>query len=222
MNMQLSISNPNLISAAGDIGISGSINLTLADDVLADLSAHGPVVPTRSYRSPAGLTKRLSTAMISTTQLRQAATRLQRKSILYRSRVGATGPDLVVLRMSFNNVLPIAQHIGKSIRITFINPGGGGAIGPDFNGDGVINGLDLAIWKANNGITSVATVLQGDADGDGDVDGADFLKWQRNVGHAPPWNGAASDASNVPEPTSMAILMLGGSLTLAFGRRRRC
>jgi hypothetical protein len=49
-----------------------------------------------------------------------------------------------------------------------------GHIGPDFNGDGMVDALDLAIWKMNKGITSGATVLQGDANGDGAVDGADY------------------------------------------------
>ena len=60
---------------------------------------------------------------------------------------------------------------------------------PDFNGDGVVNGLDLNIWLANVGITTGASVVQGDADSDGDVDGDDFLFWQRNAGHPMPWTG---------------------------------
>src|SRR5262249_55609844 len=96
---------------------------------------------------------------------------------------------------------------------------------PDFNGDGVVDLADYAIWKAHVGIMSGATVLDGDADGDGDVDGADFLKWQRNVGKPMPWNGAGSGSgsgsqlSPVREPASLMLLACG-SLALAFGRRR--
>jgi hypothetical protein len=110
--------------------------------------------------------------------------------------------------------------------IGFLNTALLTAVGPDFNGDGVVNLADFAIWKANVGITSGATVLQGDADGDGDVDGADFLFWQRNFGKPAPWSspglgGANFDGAEVPEPTALAILLTGGSLALVFGRRRR-
>ncbi len=100
------------------------------------------------------------------------------------------------------------------------------AIGPDFNGDGVVNGLDLNIWLANVGITSGASVVQGDADGDGDVDGDDFLFWQRNAGHPMPWTGAGSGsesslAASVPEPTALALLLVGSVASLSFRPRRR-
>jgi hypothetical protein len=111
--------------------------------------------------------------------------------------------------------------------VKFLDPGmvgpGNGAIAPDFNGDGVVDLKDFAIWNAHVGQTSGASVLDGDADGDGDVDGADFLKWQRNVGKPMPWTGAGSgsEVANVPEPASMLMLACGGSLALAFRRRRR-
>jgi hypothetical protein len=54
--------------------------------------------------------------------------------------------------------------------------------GPDFNTDGVIDGLDLQVWQSSFGLNA-----NGDADGDGDTDGRDFLIWQRE--HLQPVNG---------------------------------
>jgi rhamnogalacturonan endolyase len=50
----------------------------------------------------------------------------------------------------------------------------------DFNGDGAVDGEDLAVWGQTYGQTLDHGTLPGDADGDDRVDGADFLVWQRN------------------------------------------
>ncbi len=229
ITLQLSLSNPNLISAAGDIGISGVINLSLASDVLADLSANGPGqsfgfitftggayqttldangVPLPDYTKPLPDCSGVPSCVVP--------------------GLGVSGPNLAaLLGPTFNNIVPVAQRIGESIVISFLNPTAGGAMAPDFNNDGVVDGLDFAIWQANVGITAGATLLQGDADGDGDVDGDDFLFWQRNVGKPAPWNGAGAGSGSsssslgaVPEPAGLAMLLCGGSLALALHRRR--
>ena len=82
----------------------------------------------------------------------------------------------------------------------------------DFNGDSIVDGADLALWKAGFGTTANATRTQGDADGDLDVDGADFLVWQRQVGSGPNSTGAA-----IPEPTALVILATG--VLAIFSRR---
>ncbi len=58
----------------------------------------------------------------------------------------------------------------------------------DYNGDLVVDALDLSQWSANFGQSSGANHDDGDSDGDSDVDGADFLAWQRQLGTsaAPP------------------------------------
>ena len=65
----------------------------------------------------------------------------------------------------------------------------------DFTGDGSVNGLDLAEWKAAFGETAEA-----DGDGDGDSDGRDFLIWQRALG--------TSLVAVVPEPASFALAVI--------------
>jgi hypothetical protein len=47
----------------------------------------------------------------------------------------------------------------------------------NFNGDGVVDGGDLAQWRGDFGANAGS-----DADRDGDSDGADFLAWQRQLG----------------------------------------
>jgi hypothetical protein len=53
--------------------------------------------------------------------------------------------------------------------------GGVATSAADFNGDGFVNGGDLAALTAHLGMTGVASQADGDADADFDVDGADFL-----------------------------------------------
>ncbi|MBA3484328.1 MAG: pentapeptide repeat-containing protein [Pirellulales bacterium] len=89
----------------------------------------------------------------------------------------------------------------------------GGLVLGDFNGDSVVDGSDLANWKAGFGASGMATRTQGDADGDADIDGADFLAWQRQVGST---TTVAATAA-VPEPATL-LLLLPGALTM-FRRR---
>jgi hypothetical protein len=89
-----------------------------------------------------------------------------------------------------------------------------GTLPGDFNGDEVVDGLDLDAWEIGFGTASGASTASGDADGDGDVDGADFLVWQQNVGVSQP-GGIAAAA--VPEPSVVAILL---PALLLWGKRR--
>ncbi len=94
-------------------------------------------------------------------------------------------------------------------------------VGADFNGDGIVNGLDVDIWEANLGTIGGIPPIPGDADGDGDVDGSDFLKIQMDLGGPPtPAIAAGGTAAAVPEPSSALLLVLGG-LLLGTGSRSR-
>ena len=80
----------------------------------------------------------------------------------------------------------------------------------DFDGSGVVDGLDLQIWESAYSLTAA-----GDADEDGDSDGQDFLVWQRQH------QANAPLATAVPEPAShVATLFLLTTLLLSVGRCR--
>jgi autotransporter-associated beta strand protein len=73
----------------------------------------------------------------------------------------------------------------------------------DFNGDGVVDGDDLGVWRSQFGQTAEIGPLAGDADGDQTVDGTDFLTWQRNITPT-----AGVGAAAVPEPAGAAAMLL--------------
>ena len=92
------------------------------------------------------------------------------------------------------------------------------ALAADFDGNDLVDSLDLSQWNSSFGMHETATPAQGDANGDGDVDGADLLVWQRQFG-TPPLMPAVSA---VPEPSAFALaslVMVG--IGTACARRRR-
>lgn len=125
---------------------------------------------------------------------------------------GITYADSVV---SGGGVLWDVVNTGTSLIATYL--AAAAPMGADFNGDGIVDALDLMIWDNNYGAMGIAGSLDsiGDADGDGDVDGADFLRIQGDLGGPPSIMAAAS--TNVPEPSTLALAML---TVLCCPRRR--
>jgi autotransporter-associated beta strand protein len=112
------------------------------------------------------------------------------------------------------NVYTSANSNGRitgagSVTVTALGP----ALRPgDFNGDGVVNGLDLAQWRHDAGVNGGS-----DADYDGDSDGNDFLIWQRNVVAGP----LVAAAGQAPEPGGI-VLVACAAVALGAARRKRC
>ena len=73
----------------------------------------------------------------------------------------------------------------------------------DFNFDRLVDNLDLATWEAGYGTAGGAAHSDGDANGDAVVDGRDLLLWQLE------YTGAGPLLAAIPEPSSLALLLLG-------------
>lgn len=217
--IELSYSHPSLITVAGDVGIgpgasNNDLSISLASDVLHTIQ-HGDAFQIISFTGDiAGVDVTVPTSPIIDYAMAPLFTDID------------VSPDVFAL----HNLVPQVQFEDQGVYVVFLDPTmvgpGAGAIAPDFNGDGVIDLADFAIWQMHVGQMSGASVLDGDTDGDGDVDGADFLMWQRNVGRPMPWTGSGSGSgsgsslASVPEPASLLMLACGGSLAIAVGRRR--
>lgn len=81
----------------------------------------------------------------------------------------------------------------------------------DLNGDGKVDGEDLADWRAAFALTN-----DGDIDGDSNSDGDDFLIWQRQLDQPQ----AVANASTVAEPTSGLLTAIFLAFAAAFRRGR--
>ena len=91
------------------------------------------------------------------------------------------------------------------------------ATGPsaDFDGNGAVDGNDLAWWSDAYGSQSVRIWPGADADKDGDADGADFLAWQQQVSASPTMPAAVTA---IPEPATLALLAIALAALAAISR----
>jgi hypothetical protein len=110
--------------------------------------------------------------------------------------------------------------------VTFTaGPGGMSYVRSDLNVDGVVNASDWSFFYPNmlsdlSAMTGIQRALAGDLDRDGDVDVTDFANFKTDFDAA---NGAGafnSMLANVPEPSTIAILLVAG-IGAAFARQRR-
>jgi hypothetical protein len=98
------------------------------------------------------------------------------------------------------------------------------AVAGDYDHNGTVNQADYTVWRQNFGSTSL---LDADGNINGVVDAADYMIWRKNVGNSLPGAGSGSGLSlglvsgAVPEPTTGALIWLGGSALLLRARRRR-
>jgi hypothetical protein len=102
-----------------------------------------------------------------------------------------------------------APFVHQIDNIRFSQGGGSG----DFSGEGIVDDIDLILWRDGYGMTGQTDAFNGDGDGDGNVDGRDFLIWQRTL--TPP-----AAAASIPEPSAGVLGAVMGLGVLGFGRRR--
>lgn len=84
----------------------------------------------------------------------------------------------------------------------------------DFNGDGVVDAIDYAVWRDNLGAAE-GTLLAGNGDGSGIIDLGDHALWAANYGTTAT---APANAGAVPEPASLVALLV--TLGAALHQRR--
>jgi hypothetical protein len=96
--------------------------------------------------------------------------------------------------------------------ITLLTPAKPG----DYNGDGLVDASDLAVWRGAFGST---TNLSADGNLDGIVDSQDYVIWRKNVTSS--GAGSAATVSNVPEPASPALFIAAVTMALSVRRLRR-
>jgi hypothetical protein len=209
--MTLDDNSGSVIQASGEIGLGGVLDVSLTSDMMTSLT-HGSTFNLISFGTQAYHVNSTGNDVDPTNPILPGGSGFTGLSV---------APDLSLLYPSLD---AIVHRSGQSMYLSFLDPTIIGADGPDFNGDQMVNSLDLSIWQANVGITFGASVLQGDADSDGDVDGDDFLVWQANVG---PWTGAGGGSGAgaspplLPEPASL-ILLATGAFATGLRRRRAC
>ena len=210
LDMTLSFTNPSLIEVSGDVGLRANLFVSFDNSTLSAL-AHGDSFELIYFAGFIG-------GVDETTDPVRIRPDLSTNPILN------VIPD-TAFQLLHPNLNLIAVEGLQSMYLFALDPsmvGTGGAMGADFNGDGIVDLEDLAIWEMFVGLTMGASVLQGDADGDGDVDGEDFLIWQASVGPVPgAGSGSGGDlVAHVPEPAGLAMLLTSGLLALAIRHRR--
>jgi hypothetical protein len=87
----------------------------------------------------------------------------------------------------------------------------------DYNGDGTVNAADYTVWRNNLHTSNPAA----DGDGSGMVDWADYVLWKNNYGMSEGAGTSFDLFGNVPEPTSVVLLVAALAVLVANCRRLR-
>jgi hypothetical protein len=133
-----------------------------------------------------------------------------------------TSYDLLTATSITDNGIDFSGPAGWSYQIV---SGGNGqilqAFGPliaaddaDFDQDGDVDGADFLTWQRNV-TTASPTLAQGNANGDSVVDGIDLGIWEAQYGTS------VAAATNVPEPTAGALLLVSLATVAAWRRRTK-
>jgi hypothetical protein len=127
----------------------------------------------------------------------------------------STGYNAAIVGV-FNPILSAAEN--QSFRGMAFAPTSAGLPG-DYNRNGTVDAADYVVWRKMFG--AMDTGLAADGNGDHRVDDADYAIWKSHFGQ-PPGSaaGAAIPAASIPEPESVAVLVVA-SLCVAVRRERK-
>jgi hypothetical protein len=112
------------------------------------------------------------------------------------------------------NALPLTIQTTDTGSVTVIT-----AIAGDYNHNGKVDAPDYVVWRKTLGST---TDRAADGDQSFAVDSNDYGVWKANYGSVGSYGFGASNfgASNVPEPSSMMLLLTFAAVTAALARRK--
>jgi GH35 family endo-1,4-beta-xylanase len=84
----------------------------------------------------------------------------------------------------------------------------------DYNGNGVVDAADYTVWRDTFGSSAD---LRADGNGNGMIDSGDYDTWVSKFGNV--YSGGNGAAAAVPEPTTLAMLLIGCVGLAAYHRR---
>jgi hypothetical protein len=91
----------------------------------------------------------------------------------------------------------------------------------DYDRNGTVDAADYALWRSTYGQATTSAGAGADGNGDAIVDAADYTIWRDNVGASIfSGDGAWQTSARVPEPTTLASLIIGAALVVSHARRR--
>ena len=120
-------------------------------------------------------------------------------------------------------LMPTSENAGGSSEalpnVTITISGSVTPMPGDADSDGDVDFVDYITTKGNFGTLTGAVWSDGDFDGDGDVDFVDYITAKGNFGKSAICltPGAGGD---IPEPATLALVVLGGAALLGRSRRR--
>jgi hypothetical protein len=92
------------------------------------------------------------------------------------------------------------------------------AIAGDFNGDGVVNTADYAMWRSSLG-NIVTPGTKADGNGDGVIDAGDYIFWRKQMSAA--GNASSLSGAAIPEPAATVLMLAAGAIDASMLKRRR-
>ncbi len=119
---------------------------------------------------------------------------------------------------SYRMIFPTLRDSGaaNSMQFAQVDFFGTATDNADFDGNGIVDGLDFLIFQTGFGLAGQTDNSNGDANGDGVIDSADLAVWETQYGSAP----ITAAVSSVPEPSAAVLTLVGLLGAFASSRRR--